>query len=136
MGRSLLRTWLLRPSLSLEVLEARHTAVECFLLPENTPAIGALQTHLKGITSVPKTMKALKYGKGTANDWQALVKFTYHSSMLCDALSEVYRCGNIEVVKKFTGAVDLRSLKEIGNVINKTVHCPFALGLPWNLTLP
>ncbi|KAI6147241.1 muts domain V-domain-containing protein [Pisolithus tinctorius] len=121
LGRSLLRTWLLRPSLSLEVLEARHTAVECFLLPENTPAIGALQTHLKGITSVPKTMKALKYGKGTANDWQALVKFTYHSSMLCDALSEVYRCGNIEVVKKFTGAVDLRSLKEIGNVINKTI---------------
>ncbi|KAI6030817.1 DNA mismatch repair protein MutS [Pisolithus orientalis] len=121
LGRFLLRTWLLRPSLSLEVLEARHTAVECFLLPENTPAIGALQTHLKGTTSVPKTMKALKRGKGTANDWQALVKFTYHSSMLCDALSELHRCGNVEVVKKFTGAVDLRSLKEIGNVINKTI---------------
>lgn len=41
--------------------------------------------------------------------------------MLCDALSELHRCGNVEVVKKFTGAVDLRSLKEIGNVINKTI---------------
>lgn len=121
LGRSLLRTWLLRPSLSLEVLEARHTAVECFLLPENTPAIGALQTHLKGITNVPKTLKALKCGKGTTNDWQALVKFTYHSSLLCDALSELYQCGNVEVVEKLAHVLDLRSLKEIGNVINKTI---------------
>ncbi|KAI6114298.1 DNA mismatch repair protein MutS [Pisolithus sp. B1] len=121
LGRSLLRTWLLRPSLSLEVLEARHTAIECFLLPENTPAISALQTHLKGTTNVPKTIKTLKCGKGTANDWQALVKFTYHSSLLCDALSELYQCGNVEVVEKLANVLDLRSLKEIGNVINKTI---------------
>ncbi|KAI6129695.1 muts domain V-domain-containing protein [Pisolithus croceorrhizus] len=121
LGRSLLRTWLLRPSLSLAVLEARHTAVECFLLPENTPAITALQTHLKGITNVPKTIKTLKCGKGTANDWQALVKFTYHSALLCDALSELYQCRNVEVVEKLAHVLDLRSLKEIGNVINKTI---------------
>ncbi|KAI6042638.1 DNA mismatch repair protein MutS, partial [Pisolithus marmoratus] len=121
LGRSLLRTWLLRPSLSLEVLKARHTAVECFLFAESTPAISALQTHLKGITNVPKAVKALKSGKGTANDWQALVKFTYHSSLLCDALSELYHCENVEIVKTLTCVVNLHSLKEIGNAINKTI---------------
>jgi len=60
--------------MSLEVIQARHDAVDCFLLPENTAAVGALQTHLKGITNVPRTLGALKSGKGTTNDWQALVK--------------------------------------------------------------
>lgn len=126
LGRSLLRTWLLRPSTSLEVIQARHDAVECFLLPENIAAAGALQTHLKGITNIPRTLGTLKSGKGTTNDWQALVKFTYHSSMLSDALSELYRCRNVEVVEKLIRVMDISRFKEIGNNINETVlfsHC-------------
>lgn len=34
-GRLLLRQWTLRPSLELEVIEARHSAIECFLRSEN-----------------------------------------------------------------------------------------------------
>ena len=82
LGRSLLRTWLLRPSTSLEVIQARHDAVECFLLPENSPAVDALQSHLKGITNIPRTLAALKSGKGTTNDWQALVKVVFFPSLL------------------------------------------------------
>lgn len=73
-GRSLMRTWFLRPSLSLSVLEGRHNAVECFLNAENSPSVVALQSHLKGITNVPKTLGSLKSGKGTIGDWQSLVK--------------------------------------------------------------
>ncbi|KAL4070005.1 DNA mismatch repair protein MutS [Scleroderma yunnanense] len=121
LGRSLLRTWLLRPSTSLQVIQARHDAVECFLLPENTPAVDALQTHLKGIKNIPRTLGTLKSGKGTMNDWQALVKFTYHSSMLRDALSELYRCGNVKIVEKLVRVMDINRFSEIGSKINETI---------------
>ena len=74
LGRSLLRTWFIRPSLSLQVLQARHDAVECFLRAENLPVVGALQTHLQGIANIPKTLGLLRSGKGKISDWQALVK--------------------------------------------------------------
>lgn len=74
LGRSLLRTWFIRPSLSLQVLQARHDAVECFLRAENLPVVSALQSQLQGITNIPKTLGFLRSGKGKISDWQALVK--------------------------------------------------------------
>ena len=74
LGRSLLRTWFIRPSLSLHVLQARHDAVECFLRAENLPVVGALQTQLQGIANIPRTLGLLRSGKGKMSDWQALVK--------------------------------------------------------------
>ncbi|KIJ64516.1 hypothetical protein HYDPIDRAFT_40260 [Hydnomerulius pinastri MD-312] len=121
LGRSLLRTWFIRPSLSFKTLEARHDAVECFLHAENLPAVNALQTHLKGITNIPRTLGALRSGKGTVSDWQALVKFTYHSSMLRDALAELYQGRQVEIVAKLMIAIDLGSFKEVGNIVNETI---------------
>ncbi|KAG6891656.1 hypothetical protein C0992_012705 [Termitomyces sp. T32_za158] len=74
LGRSLLRTWLLRPSLCLDVINRRHDAIECFLQPENLVSVGVLHTHLKGIKNVPRMLNALKSGKAKVSDWQGLVK--------------------------------------------------------------
>jgi len=74
LGRSLLRTWLMRPSLSIPVITARHDAIECFLHPENLVPASALQTHLKGIKNIPRILGLLKSGKASVSDWQGLVK--------------------------------------------------------------
>ncbi|KAG6907882.1 hypothetical protein DXG01_007046 [Tephrocybe rancida] len=74
LGRSLLRTWLLRPSLSLDVINKRHDAVECFLHSENLVAAGSMHPHLKGIKNVPRMLSVLKTGRGKVSDWQGLVK--------------------------------------------------------------
>jgi DNA mismatch repair protein MSH5 len=84
LGRSLLRTWLMRPSLSIPVIAARHDAIECFLHPENLAPASALQTHLKGIRNIPKILGLLQSGKAGIGDWQGLVKvcFTQFSSRI------------------------------------------------------
>ena len=74
LGRSLLRTWLLRPSLSLEVINARHDAVECFSRPENIDIANVMHGQLKGIKNVPRVIAALRAGKAVLSDWQGLVK--------------------------------------------------------------
>ena len=74
LGRSLLRTWVLRPSLSLEVINARHDAVECFTRPENVDIANVMHGQLKGIKNVPRILVALRAGKAVLTDWQGLVK--------------------------------------------------------------
>ncbi|KAH7885327.1 DNA mismatch repair protein MutS [Phlebopus sp. FC_14] len=121
LGRSLFRTWFIRPSLSLEVLKGRHDAVECFLRPENLPATGALQVHLKGIANIPRTLGVLRSGKGRVSDWQALVKFTYHSSMLRDTVAELYQGSHVEVLVKLIEVLDAGCFKEVGIAVNETI---------------
>lgn len=77
LGRSLLRTWLLRPSLSLDVINARHDAVECFILPNNWPVCDQMHSHLKGIKNVPRILGVLKSGRAGVSDWQGLVKVCF-----------------------------------------------------------
>jgi DNA mismatch repair protein MSH5 len=100
LGRALLRTWLLRPSLSLSVIKARHDAVACFTAPENLVPAHAMQGHLKGIKNVPRILEIMRSGKAKMSDWQGLVKFTFHSAMLRDNLSELHHAGHVEIVKK------------------------------------
>ncbi|KIK45627.1 hypothetical protein CY34DRAFT_22463 [Suillus luteus UH-Slu-Lm8-n1] len=121
LGRSLLRTWLMRPSLSIPVITARHDAIECFLHPENLAPASALQTHLKGIKNIPRILGLLQSGKAGVGDWQGLVKFTYHSAMLRDALAELHRGDQVEVVRKLVASLDIASFKDTGNAVNETI---------------
>ncbi|KAG1881991.1 DNA mismatch repair protein MutS [Suillus tomentosus] len=121
LGRSLLRTWLMRPSLSIPVIAARHDAIDCFLHPENLAPASALQTHLKGIKNIPRILGLLRSGKAGVSDWQGLVKFTYHSAMLRDALAELHGGDRVEVVRKLVATLDIASFKDTGNAVNETI---------------
>jgi DNA mismatch repair protein MSH5 len=74
LGRELLRTWLMRPSCSSSVIQERHDAITCFLLPENMTASDYLHSQLKGTRNIPRVLARLKAGKAKSNEWQALVK--------------------------------------------------------------
>ncbi|KAI9573599.1 DNA mismatch repair protein MutS [Boletus coccyginus] len=121
LGRSLLRTWFIRPSLSLQVLQTRHDAVECFLRAENLPVVSALQSQLQGIANIPRTLGSLRSGKGKISDWQALVKFTYHSAMIRDALAELHQGRQVDVVVRLIKVLDVTSFKEVGNMVNDII---------------
>ncbi|KAI0297721.1 hypothetical protein BC826DRAFT_1000939 [Russula brevipes] len=97
LGRSLLRTWLLRPSLSLDVINARHDA------------------------NIPRILSALKAGKASLANWQGLVKFTFHTAMLRDKLGELSMCGHVEIVKKLITALDIAAFREVGKRVNETI---------------
>ncbi|KAG1765597.1 DNA mismatch repair protein MutD [Suillus placidus] len=121
LGRSLLRTWLMRPSLSIPVIAARHDAIECFLHPENLAPASALQTHLKGIKNIPRILGLLQSGKAGVGDWQGLVKFTYHSAMIRDALADLHGADQVAVVRKLVASLDIASFKDTGNAVNETI---------------
>lgn len=118
LGRLLMREWLLRPSTSLEVIQARHDAVACFLRPENLATSGVMHAQLKGVKNIPKILGVMKAGKGKVSDWQVLVKvcsnnssgdahgnrllrqFTFHALMLRDALTELNHTSGVPILKK------------------------------------
>lgn len=77
MGRSLLRTWLLRPSLSISVIRSRQDAVACFLRSENVATSNAMHNHLKGLKNVPRLLGLIKDGRAKLSDWQGLVKVKF-----------------------------------------------------------
>ncbi|KAJ7016657.1 DNA mismatch repair protein MutS [Mycena alexandri] len=121
LGRALLRAWLLRPSLSLPVIKARHDAVACFISSENLLPAYSMQGHLKGIKNVPRILEIMRSGKAKMSDWQGLVKFTFHSAMLRDNLTELHQASNVEIVKKLVAALDIASFREVGNRINEII---------------
>ncbi|KAF4590716.1 MutS protein msh5 [Pleurotus pulmonarius] len=118
LGRSLLRTWFLRPSLSIPVITARHDAVECLTNPENLLTSGVMRKHLKGIKNMPQISNTLKVGRGKLSDWQGLVKFTFHATMLREAISELQHSAYVPVVKKLIEALEVTSFKELGTAID------------------
>ncbi|KAF8627457.1 hypothetical protein AX17_006270 [Amanita inopinata Kibby_2008] len=118
LGRSLLRTWLLRPSLSLTTIKARHDAVECFLRPENHVAAGVMHTHLKGIRNMPRILSIMKSGRANTSDWQGLVKFTFHTAMLHDALHELHQTAHVHIVKELIAVLDIPKFRNIGVQVN------------------
>ncbi|KAJ7459929.1 DNA mismatch repair protein MutS [Mycena latifolia] len=121
LGRALLRTWLLRPSLSLGVIKARHDAVACFMSSENLVPAHAMHGHLKGIKNVPKILEIMRSGKAKMSDWQGLVKFTFHSAMLRDNLAELHQAGGVDIVQKLVAALDIASFRDVGNRINEII---------------
>ena len=83
LGRSLLHTWLLRPSLSIPVIVSRQNAVVCFLRSENLVTANTMHNHLKGLKNVPRILGLMKDGRAKLSDWQGLVKVEafLHSGM-------------------------------------------------------
>ena len=119
LGRARLREWLLRPSLSIPIIESRHDAVACFMRPENLTIANSMHNHLHGIKNVPKTVETIKSGKAKILDWQAIMKvstpsagsrfsinphgcfqFAYYSVLLRDALSELSNTSGIDILRK------------------------------------
>jgi DNA mismatch repair protein MSH5 len=53
---------------------ARHTAVACFVNPDNMTTADDIQGHLSGIKNTPRILKTLKSGRAKVKDWQGIVE--------------------------------------------------------------
>ncbi|ORY59033.1 muts domain V-domain-containing protein [Leucosporidium creatinivorum] len=121
LGRLLMRNWFLRPSLELEVIEARHAAVECFLRSENQHVADAIQANFRTVKNAPKKIRTLANGRGGIPDWQTVWQFLYSAIMIRDAaLSLVHRRG-VEVVERLLASFDADKFKALGNMMNDVI---------------
>ncbi|KAJ3854057.1 DNA mismatch repair protein MutS [Lentinula lateritia] len=121
LGRVLMRSWLLRPSLSLSVIKSRHDAVECFLRLENLTTVTTLRGHLKGIKNVTHILSVLRSGKAKFVEWQGLVKFTVLCAILKETLTELHEASGLDIVQKLLPALDISCFREIGTRINDMI---------------
>ncbi|KAG6840989.1 hypothetical protein C0991_002879 [Blastosporella zonata] len=120
LGRSLLRTWFLRPSLSIDVINKRHDAVECFLHSENLVPVGSMHSHLKGIKNVPRMLTVLEVGRAKVSDWQGLVKIDWEES-----LDSARPCVRSHVDEE----LDNRKHSKVAEQISESVPRDYALSL-------
>jgi DNA mismatch repair protein MSH5 len=123
LGRSLMRQWLLRPSLSLSIIKARHDAVECFMRPENQVPASLMEAHLKGIKNMPRILNTMQSGRAKLSDWQHLIKvtleptqfelhsrhnqFTLHTAMLWDTLHDLCNITNGPIIKEVISHISI-----------------------------
>ncbi|KAF8678856.1 ATPase domain of DNA mismatch repair MUTS family, partial [Rhizoctonia solani] len=122
LGRSLLRRWCLRPSLSITTINARHAAIQCFLLPENMSAASTIRANLRGLCQMPKTMALLRTGRGRLPEWRGVAKFAYHVNLLKDAVRELSDYENIGAVnQKLLKALDEVNTEEMGALVNSVI---------------
>jgi DNA mismatch repair protein MSH5 len=93
LGRNLLRQWLLRPALSIPVINSRHDAIACFLHPDNISTADLLHQYLAKIKNVPRILSAMKSGKSNVKDWQGLLVVRTEFSSLdynCEACASFH----------------------------------------------
>ncbi|KAH8825333.1 DNA mismatch repair protein MutS [Flagelloscypha sp. PMI_526] len=121
LGKALLRTWFLRPSLDPNVINARHDALDCFMDPANSTTITGVHGHLKGIKNIPRTLTMLRNGRAKLGDWQALVKFTFHATMIRDAVCELHQAKDVEIVHKLLAGLDVSAFRDTGTKINDII---------------
>ncbi|KAJ8080499.1 hypothetical protein PM082_017332 [Marasmius tenuissimus] len=121
LGRSLMRMWLLRPSLSLTVINARHDAVTCFMKPENISTANTLKNHFKGLKNIPRMLTLLRSGRARLSEWQGLIKFTVCCAMLKETLGELHDAADVDVVRKLNSSLDIASFRDVGTRINEII---------------
>ncbi|KLO15985.1 hypothetical protein SCHPADRAFT_238288 [Schizopora paradoxa] len=121
LGRVLLRQWLLRPSMSLSIINARHDSVECLVRSENIASADAMHGHLKGLKNIPRILRQLKSGKAGLHEWQGLVKFTFHAALLREALGELAYAADVVIFKKLIVTLDVTRFREVGNAVHETI---------------
>ncbi|KAJ1306187.1 hypothetical protein OPQ81_010896 [Rhizoctonia solani] len=100
LGKSLLRRWCLRPSLSIPTITARHAAIECFTLAENSNNVSTIRSNLRGLCQVPKAMALLRTGRGRLSEWRGVAKFAYHVNLMKDAARELSNRENIGTIDR------------------------------------
>lgn len=74
-GTLLLRSWLVRPLLSLAGIRARHDAVECLAKPGNASTVAGLRGGLRGIKNLCRILgNRIHKGIAESRDWRALLE--------------------------------------------------------------
>ncbi|KAK9384476.1 muts domain V-domain-containing protein [Lipomyces mesembrius] len=120
-GHQLLKSWFLRPSLSLPVITERHSAVALFVRPDNLHITYALKSSLKKIKNIPRLLTNLNMGKATLGDWKAIIDFAFGCLKIRAAISEIVDAHNIKVVCEILSAFDQIALKEVCELISNVI---------------
>ncbi|GAA5999375.1 hypothetical protein JCM5350_004037 [Sporobolomyces pararoseus] len=121
LGSALMRQWLVRPSLELNVIEERHETVDSLLRPENVAAADAIRAHLKSIKNAHKAMLLLLSGRGKLREWTTIYAVLCYSILAHDAALTLSRSRKVRIIDRLQEALDSRAFREIGQTMNQVI---------------
>ncbi|GAA5852579.1 hypothetical protein JCM3766R1_005370 [Sporobolomyces carnicolor] len=121
LGSVLMRQWLIRPSLEINVIEERHETVAHLLRPENVAAADAIRSHLKSVKNANKALLALLSGRGKLREWSNLYAMLCFSIMIRDAALTLAPSRRLGVVERLQAALDNGAFCEIGQLMNQVI---------------
>ncbi|KAJ8662917.1 hypothetical protein O0I10_001093 [Lichtheimia ornata] len=120
-GQHLLQSWIQRPTLDLNVLEYRHTAISHFSTNDTVALVKELRGHLKHIKNIPRMMSMIRENRATVHDWQQLLQFAYYSMRIQTSLASMDLTKELQVTQKIKSAMGTEKLRRVGSAINDMI---------------
>ncbi|KAK7203463.1 mismatch repair protein 5 [Myxozyma melibiosi] len=121
-GHQLMKSWFLRPLLSVEKINERLDAVSLLVRPDNYPhVIDGLKGCLKRVKNIPKIVANMAMGKATIAEWKGLLDFAYQCLKIRVILCNIVNAQDIKIVKKITEQFDSVPLREVCELITSTI---------------
>ncbi|CAN9167596.1 unnamed protein product [Alternaria alternata] len=129
-GRFLLRQQFLRPSLNLDVINERLSALEVFTRPDNDPPLQSLVQSLKSVGNMRVMMVNLRKGVGGSTKgargfsksiWTAIRAFVFYALKLKDTLLDIIRGETLAIRNKVIEQFEGYHLAQIGRRISETI---------------
>ncbi|KAL1792204.1 hypothetical protein ACET3X_009955 [Alternaria dauci] len=129
-GRFLLRQQFLRPSLNLEVINERLSALAVFTRPDNDPPLQNLVQNLKNVGNMRVMMVNLRKGVGGSTKggrgfsksiWTSIRSFVFHALKIKDTLHDVVGGENLAIGNRVFETFEGYHLAQIGRKISETV---------------
>ncbi|KAL2043280.1 hypothetical protein N7G274_003586 [Stereocaulon virgatum] len=129
-GKHLLRSYFLRPSLNMDVINERLETASVFLRPDNDSPLQKLTKNLGQIKDMRTVMIHLRkgissgLGKGggiKSGIWSSLRSFAFHTLQIKDALKEVIGAEKLAIIVKVFEKFDTHEIASVGRMISDTI---------------
>lgn len=130
-GKSLLRQYFLRPSLNVEVINARLQAVGVFVRPDNAAAVDMIIANLKRIGNIRQIIVKLRKGISSGSPrhgggvkstvWVTLRNFAFHALKIRDALQELTGAERVQLRMEILEKFEAYHLAQVGRKISEMV---------------
>ena len=129
-GRFLLRQQFLRPSLNLDVINERLSALGVFTRPDNDPPLQSLVQSLKSVGNMRVMMVNLRKGVGGSTKgargfsksiWTSIRAFVFYALKIKDTLLDIIRGETLAIRNKVIEQFEGYHLAQIGRRISETI---------------
>ncbi|KAI9494539.1 DNA mismatch repair protein MutS [Zychaea mexicana] len=120
-GHHLLKSWVLRPSLDINVIRARQDAVGYFSAPDTVQFSKELGTQLKHIKNIARIISMIKEHRASPTEWHQLLEFVYYSIRIYSSFAGGRDQTDIAIIMKILNTIDTGILRNVGTAIDEVL---------------
>ncbi|KAI9259590.1 DNA mismatch repair protein MutS [Phascolomyces articulosus] len=117
-GYHLLKSWVLRPSLDLEIIQTRQKAVGYFSASPVSDLAKELRGQLKHVKNVARIISMIQEHRASSSEWHQLMEFTYYTIRVHSAFASGRQEIDVAIIQKILNTINPQILQNVGTSIN------------------